>query len=83
MTPSRPPRYLVGTYEIAGFCGDLTAGLRANGAEVTTAMCMGQELFKRIDYDVVMSRAVRAVSWPALARRLLSGKRPPPRARDP
>jgi len=82
MSP-RPLRYLVGTFEIAGFCGDLAAGLRANGAEVTTVMSMGQEAFAHIEYDVVVSRAVREVSWPELARRLLHGKRPPARTRDP
>jgi len=83
MTNSRPLRYLVGTFEIAGFVDDLAAGLRANGAEVTTAMCMGQEAFGHIDYDVVIGRAVRDVSWPELSRRLLDGKRPPPRTKDP
>jgi hypothetical protein len=83
VAPSRKPRYLVGTFEIAGFCDDLAAGLRANGAEVTTAMCMGQEAFGHIDYDVVVGRAVREVSWPALGRRLGDGKRPPARSKEP
>jgi hypothetical protein len=79
----RDSRWLVGTFEIAGFCGDLAAGLRANGLQVTTAMCMGQEAFAHIEYDTVVGRAVREVSWPALARRLLQGKRAPPRTKDP